>query len=70
MPTDEQRLLVEDGLETISGVVRFTKLSRSAVYELMGTGRLAYVKLGRARRVPRRSLVELVAAALQVDADR
>jgi excisionase family DNA binding protein len=51
--------LVEDGLETVEQARQFLQISRSALYQLMDTGRLAYVKLGKSRRVPRRALVEL-----------
>lgn len=64
MRDDEVRAMVADGLETVSGAVRWTKLSRSSVYELMANGRLAFVKLGRSRRIPRRSLVDLAAGAI------
>lgn len=57
--------IVSDGLLSIREVIRFTQLSRSTVYALMEAGQLPYVKLGRARRVPRRALLELAAGNLK-----
>ena len=58
--------LVEDGLLNVRDAGAFLGgLSRSAVYNLMATGELAYVKIGRARRIPKRALIELAAANLR-----
>jgi len=46
--------LVSEGLLKIREAAEFLKLSRSRLYELMDAGELAYVKIGRSRRVPRR----------------
>jgi excisionase family DNA binding protein len=43
-------------------VSRQLSLSRSAVYGLMDAGSLAYVKLGKSRRIPAESLKRLIAA--------
>jgi excisionase family DNA binding protein len=51
--------IVEDGLETIEGARQFLRLSRSAIYQLMESGELPFVKLGKARRIPRKALVDL-----------
>lgn len=56
--------LVGDGLMTVSDAVAFLRLSRSTVYGLMDAGKLTYVRIGRARRIPRRAVVELAAANL------
>jgi len=56
--------LVSDGLMTVAEVVAFLRLSRSTVYGLMDKDKLAYVRVGRARRIPRRAVVELAAANL------
>jgi len=56
--------LVSDGLMTIAEVVAFLRLSRSTVYGLMDTGKLACVRFGRARRIPRLAVVKLAAANL------
>jgi excisionase family DNA binding protein len=56
--------LLVDGLDRIAEAERFTKLSRSLLYQLMGKGELPYVKIGRARRIPHRALLELAAKNL------
>lgn len=64
MPDQPERL-VTDGLMRVSEVGRFLGLSRSSVYQLMNRGELPWAKLGRARRVPRRAVVELAARCLR-----
>ncbi len=61
---EREEELVVDGLVRIAEAERFSGLSRSKLYELMEAGDLAYVKLGRARRIPRRALIELAARSL------
>ena len=65
MAAPEHELLVSDGLMTVREAAEFLRLSRSSVYALMGHGELAFVKLGRSRRIPRRALVELAASGLR-----
>jgi len=57
--------LVAEGLVTVQVAARFLSVSRSKLYEMMNLGELQYVKLGRARRVPRRALVDLAASRLR-----
>jgi excisionase family DNA binding protein len=57
--------VVADGLMAVAEAAKFLSLSRSTLYELMDEGRLQYVKLGRARRIPRRAVRELAAANLR-----
>ena len=57
--------LVSEGLLTVHEAAEFLKLSRSRLYELMDAGELAYVKIGRSRRVPRRGVVELATRSLE-----
>ena len=47
------RDLCEDGLLTVADAARFLGLARSTLYVLMERGELSFVKLGRARRIPR-----------------
>jgi len=56
--------VVRDGLLSVPETGRFLSLSRSKVYLLMERGDLAYVKIGRARRIPRRAVIELAARNL------
>ena len=65
MPDNNSAALVEDGLVTVPEAAAFLRLSRSTVYELMNQGVLAYAKIGRSRRIPRRALVELAARELR-----
>jgi excisionase family DNA binding protein len=51
--------VVEDGLVTVRDSAAFLKISVASVYALMARGELPYVKIGRARRVPRRALFDL-----------
>lgn len=51
--------LMSEGLATVEEAREFLGLSRSKVYSLMDGGELAYVKIGRARRIPRRALTAL-----------
>ncbi|HXQ20086.1 MAG TPA: helix-turn-helix domain-containing protein [Candidatus Acidoferrales bacterium] len=53
--------MVQDGLAGVREAAQFLGLSRSTIYALMESGELSYVKIGRARRIPRRALVELAA---------
>ena len=59
------RTIVADGLMTISEAVEFLAVSRSKLYEMMDKGELAYVKLGRCRRIRRRELTDLVSRELR-----
>lgn len=56
--------LVSDGLLTVARASQFYGLSRSSIYLLMEHGQLPYVKLGKARRIPLRALIELAARGL------
>lgn len=61
--------MLADGTLTIGDAVRFSGIGRTALYRLMGAGRLPYAQQGRRRLVPRKALVELLAAGL-VSADK
>jgi len=60
----DHKEVVRDGLISLPEAARFLSLSRSKVYVLMERGDLAYVKIGRARRIPRRAVIELAARNL------
>ncbi len=64
-PCSPGEALVEDGLMRVAEAAAFLRMSRSSVYALMDRGELAFVKLGAARRIPKRALIALVAAHLQ-----
>jgi excisionase family DNA binding protein len=62
---DERLALVADGLLTIAETGAFLKLSRASVYNLMDRGQLPFIKVGRARRIPKRAVVQFAAQALE-----
>lgn len=66
--TDESRnkglILVREGLDRIEEAAEFLGLSRSYIYKLMDRGELAYVKVGRSRRIPHQAVLELAARHL------
>jgi excisionase family DNA binding protein len=47
-------------LATVQQAVAFANVSRSTIYALMDTGKLANVRIGGARRIPWSALRELV----------
>jgi excisionase family DNA binding protein len=57
--------LVEDGLVAVIDASKFLAVSRATIYELMSRGELAYVKVGRCRRIPRRALFAFAAHNLK-----
>lgn len=67
MGCDANETLVGDGLMTLSEAIAFLRLSRSTLYALMDGGDLAYVRIGRTRRIPKRALVDLAATHLKGD---
>ena len=50
--------IVADGLLTIKEAGAFLKVSRATIYTLMDSGDLPFVKIGRARRIPKRAVIE------------
>jgi excisionase family DNA binding protein len=47
-------------LHTVPDVARYLKMSRSMIYLLMERGELAYVKIGRTRRVKAEDITKLI----------
>lgn len=62
---DEGLEVVADGLLTVAEAASYLALSRSSVYALMDAGELAFVKLGKSRRIPKRSVCDLAARHLR-----
>jgi excisionase family DNA binding protein len=56
-------------LLTVEEVAERLRLGRTKVYELMNSGELAYIKIGRACRIPRDSLYAFVARKRKEDHD-
>lgn len=50
--------LVEDGMVTIEAAARFLSVGRSTIYVLLDRGDLPSLKIGKARRIPKRALLE------------
>jgi len=62
---NKERLdLLSEGLLDVREAENFSGLKKSKLYNLMQTGELAYVKIGSARRIPRKALVNLMAKNL------
>lgn len=59
---------LRDGLLTIEEACEFARISRSRLYELMQGGQLVFLKLGKSRRVPKASLIDLLEHYLVVGA--
>ncbi|MFJ2565804.1 helix-turn-helix domain-containing protein [Streptomyces sp. NPDC087568] len=55
-------------LLTVPQVMVRLQLSRSAVYDLLRTGQLASITLGRARRIPTHTLTDFIRTRLEQDA--
>jgi hypothetical protein len=57
--------LFASGSVRVSVAVKEYGVSRSVLYELMGSGRLPYSQLGRVRVIPRLALAKLLAEGLR-----
>ena len=64
MNNTAQHELIADGLQRISEAARFLGISRSLVYQLINSGRLPTVRIGRSRRIPIRAVRELAVNSL------
>lgn len=58
-------LAVENGLIKVSEAAEFLSVSRGTLYSLMESGKLAFCKIGKSRRIPRRVLKEFAANSLR-----
>lgn len=61
MGDDKVDRQVREGCAKVSDVSQFTGLSRSKIYQLMDVGELAYLKIGRSRRIPWDAVERLLA---------
>ena len=57
--------LVCEGLLTVAEAASFLGLSRASIYNLNSSGELPFVKIGGARRIPKRAVIELAARSLR-----
>lgn len=60
----ERLRICADGALTVKQAVDFTGISRSVLYEHMGTGEIRVVRVGRRTLLPRSELVRLLAQHL------
>jgi len=61
----DKKELVEGGLMRIKEVMKFLGISRSAVYKLLNEKKLSSVKIGGARRIPRKAVIKYAANGLE-----
>ncbi len=54
-----------DGLCSVGEACKFLAVGRSTLYGAMDRGELPYVKIGKARRIPRRALVHFAQLRLR-----
>lgn len=69
MPDDDLPRPACARLITVRAAAKILSLSRSTLYNLMDRGELAYVRIGRARRIPPAEIDRLIQDAL-VTGDR
>jgi excisionase family DNA binding protein len=62
---NDAHALLAEGLLTVREAASLCRVSRGFLYAAMERGELPYCKLGRARRIPRRGLLEFAARGLQ-----
>lgn len=68
--TDLTELDDELGLVTLPEAVRFLSVSRGSLYNLLTTGRLASLHIGRSRRIPMGELRRYIRERLEHDRRR
>ena len=61
MDLEEPARLVEEGMVSVVEAAAFSGISRSELYVRMARGELKFLKIGKRRLIPRRSLVAMLA---------
>ena len=61
-----QELLVSDGVLDVRAACGLLGISRTAVYDLMRTGNLPFINLGRRRLIPKRAVISLLVKHLHL----
>ncbi|GAA4661745.1 helix-turn-helix domain-containing protein [Streptomyces youssoufiensis] len=61
-------LRASEELLTVPQVMAHLQLGRSAVYDLLRSGQLASITLGRARRIPAHALTDFIRTRLEQEA--
>ncbi len=54
-------------LMTVQQVAKYLQVSEPTVWRMVSEGRIRSVKIGRARRVPKEALAELIKASMEGD---
>lgn len=62
---DNKAAVIADGFISVREAADFLGLSRSTLYALMEKGKMPFAKIGSARRVPRRALIEFGVSSLK-----
>ncbi len=65
IPTQSADDLLADGCLTVADSAAFLAVGKSTIYDAMNAGHLAFIHLGRARRIPKRALLDYAAANLK-----
>ncbi|MEG3629776.1 helix-turn-helix domain-containing protein [Streptomyces poriticola] len=63
-----QALSTPEELLTVPQVMARLQLGRSAIYDLLRSGQLASITLGRARRIPTHALTDFIRTRLEQEA--
>jgi excisionase family DNA binding protein len=53
-----------DGFMSVAEAAQFLRLSRAKLYLLMDAGQISFARFGRARRVPKRAIMEFARSCL------
>lgn len=56
--------ILTEGLMSVEDVMSFLQISRSTIWRMMDAGSLPYTNIGRIRRIPRRSVLDLASRNL------
>ena len=67
---NEALSMVREGAMSVEEAMSFTGMGRSSLYEAMARGELPYIKIGAARRIPRRALELWLAKHLMIGDER
>lgn len=54
----EDETLFKDGFLTVPQVAKYLSIGKTLVYSLMDRGELKYCKFGKARRIPKKEVVQ------------
>lgn len=60
LPRESEYAQGVEKLLKVAEAAKLLSLSRSTLYQLMESGQLVYVRIGRARRIPRSALAEIM----------